>query len=290
MRQTINQIYTELITEKETFTSLSGLTSPTVPDTSQLMLTELQSNSKVAVWRLMYWVVAVVSFTLQSLMDVFKTEVSTIAQNAVTGTLRWYVVIAKAFQNGYDLTWTDKLKWEYTDTTSVAAVASKIVTQASATESNSELILKCAKGAIGSLEPLSTAELASFTSYIDDIKFAGTVTTVINETGQTLDYSMTVTYDPLVLTSDGILIRDGASVPVTSAVIEYIQTIPFDSEFSVMSMVDAAQAAEGVKNVVCSAASIVFPNVNILTATSTQTYTPRSGYMVPGTATITYTT
>ena len=289
MAQTIKEIYDDLITEKETFTSLSGLTSPTVPDTSQLMLTELETNSKVAVWRLMYWVVAVSSFALQSLMDIFKSEVETIALNAVTGTLRWYVVMSKAFQNGYDLTWTDNLKWEYTDTSTADAVAAKIVTQASANETNSELIIKCAKGESGSLEPLSTAELASFTSYIDDIKFAGTVTTIINEAALELDFSLTVTYDPLVLSSAGLLIRDGVTYPVTVASEAYLQGIPFNSEFKVMSFIDAIQVAEGVENVVISACDIVSPATNLLTI-ATQTYTPRSGYMTEGTSTITYTT
>jgi len=280
MARTIQVIYDAIITEKETFSSLDTLVPN--PDTSQTFLSDLNSTSKVAIWRLLCWLMAVAIWTHEKLFDQHTAEVEERAQELIPGTLRWYTDQSKLFQNGYDLTW-DGDKYIYEDTTSTDAVAAQIVTQASATEVSGQVIIKVAKGDVGSLSALSAGEKVSFDSYVDQIKFAGTNTDIISETADILRVGYTITYDPLVLDSSGVLIADGVTLPVEVAIEGYIQALPFDNDFSVMNLTDAIQEASGVLNAVCTAANatygaIPFPGEDIL-ADPEQKYSPRAGYL-----------
>ena len=88
MARTIKQIYDAMITEKETFSSLNTLVPN--PDTAQTFLSDLTTSSKVAIWRLMFWVVAVAIWSHEQIFDQHKAELIEIGNNLITGTKRWY--------------------------------------------------------------------------------------------------------------------------------------------------------------------------------------------------------
>lgn len=287
MSRTLKEIYDEIITEKQTFSSLDTLLPN--PDTAQTFLNDLTTSSKVAVWRLMFWVVAFVIWGHEQIFEAHTTEINAIAEAMIPGVLKWYVEEAKKFQNGYELEWIDS-KYQYADTTSVDAVASKIVTQAAAVESAGDIIIKVAKGTIGSFSVLSTAELVSFQQYIEKIKFAGTVTTLINESADDLKLAYTIYYDPLVIELDSStpqrakLISDGTYV-VEEAITNHIQGLPFNSKLKIVELTDAIQNAEGVLNVVANEVQARYgavPYADITTETD-QSYLARAGYLAMAT-------
>jgi hypothetical protein len=291
MSRTIQEIYDEIIDEKESFSSLDDLVPN--PDSSQTFLSDLTSTSKVAVWRLISWVIAFAIWTHEQLFDVFVAEVEEKAKDQITGTARWYSVVSKEWQYGYDLEWDETTrKYIYSDTTSTEAVASRLVTQASATEVANLLKIKVAQGAVGSLSKLSTTEKDSFDAYIAQIKFAGTATSIISDNPDTLETDYTIVYDPLVLDANGVLISDGTTKPVEVAITNYIQGLPFDGILKVIDLTDAVQEAEGVTNAVCTKAEATSGagTVDIL-AVSTQKYEPVAGYLeLDAASTFTYTT
>ena len=203
----------------------------------------------------------------------------------IPGVVLWYAEISKDFQNGYDLEWTDG-KYQYSDTTSPEAVARQIVTQSAVVESAGDVIIKVAKGTVGSFSALSAAELISFAEYIDKIKFAGTVTTLISDVADDLRLAHTVYYDPLLIELDSStpqrakLISDGTYV-VEEAITNHIQGLPFNSKLRVIEEIDAIQDAEGVLNVV---ANEVQARYGILTHTDVmaetdQSYLAHAGYL-----------
>lgn len=278
MSRTINTIYNEIITEKETFTSLDGLEP--VPDEAQTLLANLTTASKVAVWRLIFYVVAFAIWIHESLFDSFKYEVEVRVLEIISGVLRWYVSQCKAFQFGDDLIWTGE-KYEYADIISSDAIAKQIVTHAAANETNGTIVIKIAKTTSGVLAKLSVAEKAAFAAYVDKIKFAGTITQIISEDNDLLWIGATIYYDPLVLDSSGTLLSDGTTKPVEVAISGYIQGLPFDGIFTVAELVDAIQLAEGVVNIVvtiCKGKYTGIAYIDILNVTS-QTYSARAGYM-----------
>lgn len=282
MSRSIETIFNEIIVEKETFSSLDGLESPIVPDTAQDMLTELTTASKVAIWRLLFWVIAVAIFVHEKLFDVFKSDVETRALEIVPATTRFYVIESLKFQLGDELVF-DGEKFIYLDTTSVTALAKQIIEQASARDINQVVTIKIAKDdGSGGLEKLTGTEKTAFEAYLNQIKIAGTKTIVISDDPDTLKVAYTIQFDPLVMKGvDGSLIEDG-TFPVQEAIDAYIEGLPFDSTFKVMDLTDAIQAARGVVNAVADVVEAKFGTLdfsNILTVT-TETYLPNAGYLV----------
>jgi len=281
MSRSIQEIYSEIIVEKETFDSLDGLEPPVIPDPSQTFLTELTSSSKVAIWNLMFWIVAVAIFIHESLFDVFKADVETRALEIIPATTRFYVIEALKFQLGDELVFTDGT-FKFEDSTSAAALAKQIVAQASARDINEVVTLKIAKDdGSGGLEKLTTTEKTAFEAYLNKIKIAGTKTIVISDDPDLLKVAYTIEFDPLVMKDTGLLIEDGSS-PVQEAIDAYIEGLEFDSIFRVMELTDSIQLARGVVNAVADVVEAKFALLDftdILTV-PTEIYLPNAGYLV----------
>lgn len=277
MSRTIEQIFDEIITEKETFSSLDGLEPK--PDSSQILLADLTSTSKVAIWRLKFRVMAFAIFVHEQLFDQHVIEVEDRAKEITPGVTRWYVSEAKKFQNGFELEFINDI-FVYEDTTSAAAIASQIIEQASARDLNQIVTLKVAKDdGLGGLEKLTTPEKTAFEAYVDQFKIAGTKTTVISDDPDILKLAYTIEFDPLVMLANGTLIEDGSS-PVQEAIDGYIEGLPFDSTFRVQDLTDAIQLARGVINAIADVVEAKFALLNFedVLATITQTNLPNAGY------------
>lgn len=281
MSRSIKEIFDEIIVEKETFSSLDGLEPPVIPDPSQTFLTELTSTSKVAIWQLKFWIQAVAIFIHEGLFDVFKSDVETRALEIIPATTRFYVIEALKFQLGDELVFTDGT-FKFADSTSAAALAKQIVTQASARDINEVVTLKIAKDdGSGGLEKLSTTEKTAFEAYLNKIKIAGIKTIVISDDPDLLKVAYTIEFDPLVMKEDGTLIEDGSS-PVQEAIDAYIEGLPFDSTFRVQDLTDAIQLARGVVNTVADVVEAKFALLDFedILAVTTEIYLPNAGYLV----------
>ena len=273
MARTISEIYTVLITEKETHSNLDALVPN--PDTVQTFLDDLTTTSKVAIWRLLLWVVAVGMWSHEQVFDLHKAEVEETAADAVTGTVRWYIDQAERFQYGDELTWNSTtLKFEYSST----STGDTVVQKAAAIEVGSQVRIKVAKddGADG-LEPLTAPQETAFTTYINRIKFAGTNISITNNPPDSLKLALTINYDPLILDSSGVLISDGVTTPVDDAISDYISNLPFNGILNLTALVDALQAAEGVVDPVLSTVETTASG-GVYTS-SGQNYTADAGYL-----------
>jgi len=289
MSRSVSQIFDEMITEKETFSSLDTLVPN--PDTAQTFLDDLTSSSKVAIWRLQLWVMAFGIFVHEQLFDQHVISIQNAAKEVTPGVLLWYAAEAKKFQNGDSLVFnTTTSKFEYTDSTSAAALAKQIITVASARDISQVVTLKVAKTVATVVQALTAAEKASFGVYLDEIKIAGTKTLVISDPPDSLKIAYTIEYDPQILTSQGVLIEDGVTLPIQVAIDTYIEVqdpddpttgLPFDSTFRVQDLTAAIQGATGVVNVVADvieARTIATSYVDILIV-QTEDYLANSGYL-----------
>ena len=282
MARTINAIYDEIITEKETFSSLDGLTTPVVPEDAQTMLTELTSASKVAMGRLKFWVVAFAIWAHEKLFDSFVADVEKRALEIIPGTTRFYIIETLKFQNGDDLVFnTITSRYEYADSTSSTALAKQIIKQASAIDVNKIVTIKVAQDdGSGGLEKLKVPAKAAFDSYIDDIQIAGVKVDKISDDPDLVKIAYTIEFDPQVMKNDGSLIEDG-SFSVQKAIDGYIQGLPFNSMFRVQELTDAIQVARGVINAIADvieAKSGVLNFTDILSI-QTEVYLPVAGYL-----------
>lgn len=210
-------------------------------------LAELNSTSKVAVWRLWIYITAFVIHTLERIFDQHKKEVAEALSEQKPHTPRWYRNMALAFQYGFDLI-PDTDKFNNTGKTEDEIENSKIVKYSAVTESETEsrLIVKIATEQGGELQPISTGQKASFDAYMQEIRDAGVKITTINYLPDILKLQMEIYRDPLVLDENGMSILTGEK-PVEKAIKEYLKQLPFNGELVLAHLVDALQKVEGVR-------------------------------------------
>jgi len=277
MSSTINEIQQVIIDEKETASELNGLLP--APDTSETFLEDIQSPSKVALWRTFIRVIATVIKFHEDLFDAFKAFVEGRAVDIIPLTDRRLAILAKRFQFGDELTFDSEGQFSYADTTSTDAIAKQIITQASVKSANRVVTYKVAKASGASLIALTSPEKTSFTTYVDDTASSGTKFVIITDAADFIKAAYTIQYDPLVLKSDGSLIED-SSFPVQEAIDAYIKGLPFDGQFSVKELTDAIQGARGVVNPVVDVmeARDATAGYTKILDINTQTYPPFSGH------------
>jgi len=263
MARTIAEIQADMITAKESEAGLSGLTSTSI----------------VSIWRLIFYVCAVAIRVIEDLFDVLEDNVEARRLEIPVGVKRWYASESLVYQFGDTLEFADgRLDYAIIDDT-------KYVVDLSAVDIvNGVTVIKVAKVTAGVAGPLSATELAGFTQYWIEKRFAGTTISIISQDADLLKAYYTVTRDSQVLASDGSLLTDPASFPVEDAINSFLQTFQaenFDGTLQVMSLTDAIQGAVGVTNVVATAIeakpynSATYQNVLSI---SQQKYVATAGY------------
>ncbi len=240
-------------------------------------LSSLSSTSQTAVWRLWTYVQAVGIQVHETLFDAHKAEVLAIIATQKPHTLQWYVTMAKAFQYG------DTLPPD-TDTYNPVRAAGDpafVVSFADAVELTNLVRVKAAAGTVGSLTALSGPELTALTSYMGRVKDAGVRLQVTSGNADNLQLKLAVYYDPLVLDATGARLDGTEATPVTDAINQFLDNLPFNGRFIFNQMMDAVLAVDGVKNAkatVCQANYAATPYVDILAASPSE-YIPDAGYL-----------
>lgn len=210
-------------------------------------LNELNSTSKVAIWRLWVYIIAVAIWSLEKLFDLHRADIDKRLAELKPHTARWYRSKALAFQYGFDLL-PDSDKFNNQGHTEEAIEASKIVKYSAVIESKNEgrLIVKIAGEQSDTLQPITDAQKQAFEAYLQEIKDAGVRLSVVNYQPDVLHLQMKIVYDPLVLDSNGQSIIH-ATKPVEEAIKSYLKRLPFNGELVLAHLIDALQQAEGVK-------------------------------------------
>lgn len=253
MARTIDTIYNELLAAKADESSLD----------------ELTSTSNAAIWRLVLYVVAFAMNMQEQLRDVFKSEVesSLLVKN---GNLKWYQAEILNWQFGDGLVWNGN-GFEYSEIDETARLASQVSVTEIVEGSFPVLLVKAAKGEVGSLEALSESELSSLTTYVEQIKIAGTKVRVSSNDADLLKIYFDIYYDPLYDVSD---VRANVEATITN----YIQTLPFDSNLYLSKLTDEIQKVEGVNDVHFTSAAATFGAVPY--TSFDRVYSSNAGYMI----------
>ena len=210
-------------------------------------LNELNSTSKVAIWRLWVYIISVAIWSLEKLFDQHRADIDKRLAELKPHTARWYRSKALAFQYGFDLL-PDSDKFNNVGHTEEQIEASKIVKYSAVIESKNEgrLIVKIAGEQGEQLQPITDAQKQAFEAYLQEIKDAGVRLSVVNYQPDILHLQMKIVYDPLVLDSNGQSIIH-ATKPVEETIKSYLKRLPFNGELVLAHLIDALQQAEGVK-------------------------------------------
>jgi hypothetical protein len=236
MARSVDTIYNLMLTEKTKYASLEKLNNP----------------SLVAIWSTIFYIVAIAINLHEQLWDFFKSDLELTARDLPTGTKYFYGQKSKEFQNGYTLQYNSDLgRLEY----SAIDEEARIIQVVSSEVEDRNLILKVAKsdGADG-IEKLSSAELDSFKSYINDIKFVGTPVLCRSDDADDIKFEFNIKVDKNVIKLTGESVSETGVYPIKNKIQEYLITFQnenYDSLFVLTNIIDAIQSVDGVYNVVC---------------------------------------
>lgn len=265
MSRTINEIYKDIIAEKDSLDSLEDLGYSA--DDTELLLQDLNSSSKVAIWRLWAYITAVTIFFHEKLWDLFKAELEE-KLKAIPGTDTWLANECRKFQNGDTLIFNNDGTYGY----SSLKPDDQIIKRVAVTGNFGASVVKVAgqDEEEGPLRELSPEELTAFQGYLGLIQYAGSSVTAVSNTSDKLKFSIEVFHNALVpLTT--------LEVNVQNAINDYLANLEFNGAFRVIKLIDAIQAVVGVLDVSIhsieakAADAVEFTNVS-------RVYEPSSGY------------
>lgn len=218
----------------------------TIKDIQSVINADLQakhptlSNSAVAQWRLLTWVVATAIYTFELILDAFRVEIDAAADKITPGTLRWYVEQCKRFQNGHELKFNEQTAQLYYENDDPTA---RIISVVAATEGIKKLSIKVAKlDSQNKIIPLTADELYNFTGYVDSIKFAGIETMTVSTNADLLKYKVEVYFDPAVPVTT-------VKANILTALDRFRSDIGFNSMLYRQRFVDAIMSVQGVVTV-----------------------------------------
>jgi hypothetical protein len=272
MARSIAEIYDEIVAEKQNMATLTAL-QPSIDD-SQTLLNDLTTTSKVAIWRLWFWCVAFAIYTHESLFDTFSAQIETRSNEIIAGTPLWYQTESLAFQYGDSLTWNGS-QYVY----STINTANQIIKRCAVVDLGYQVRFKIAKlDGNGLPIPLTLAEKNAFISYLNQIKFVGTPTSVVSNNGDDLKLNLDIQYNAQILDLNGFELENPAVNPVLDAINSYIGNLPFNGVYNVMALVDVIQNANGVVDVRLNSSMAKYGALSY--SNTSQNYTPDAGYLV----------
>lgn len=232
MARTIATIKDEITVDFMANETIAGLYGFTVGDSFD------SAFSKVSIESIIFFIVASSIWTLETLFDAHKTELSDLLDTKKPHRRKWYRDKALAFQYGRSLE-------EDSDTYDEIVDSEMIVKYAAAVEYQGKLYIKVAKGDTDKGQ-LSSDEQTALTSYFADIKDAGVVIEIVNKAADHYSARFNIYYDPMVCAANGLRLDTGADT-VRDTIKDYIQNqIPFNGEYRNSSLIDALQALDGV--------------------------------------------
>lgn len=232
-------IFDGLIAEKETLATLNGLvenSNSALVSPYQRLLANINSQSKVAQWRLLFFVVAVAIWLHEFYWDQFKTEVETRIKFATAGNIPWYSNMVFNYQHDHELVYKDKA-FQYL----VIDDSAKIIKRCSVNETGEQLTIKVATEVDGLPVKLSPAQFNGLSVYVKKQKFAGTRIQLVNENSDELRWMADVYYNPMV---------SGVKENTIAATINYLKNLDFNGAIYTNRFIDSVQAVKGVEDIV----------------------------------------
>ncbi|MPM95997.1 hypothetical protein SDC9_143153 [bioreactor metagenome] len=204
--------------------------------------------SKVSLEAIFTYVFAVSIWALESLMDQHQKDINAaITANAVCS-IPWYHAQALAFQLGHSVEYNpETYRFEYP----VIDEASRIIRYAAVRQLEVQGVTKLRIHASkAGKQALSSAELAAFSAYIRETGAVGIHYDIISQAPSQMSFTLQVTRDAMVIDQDGKRLN-GNGKPVEEAISNYLSDgIIYGSVFNRTKLIDAIQAADGVKDVV----------------------------------------
>ena len=242
MSRNISQIYSEAVATRNNYLQISPLNSG-------------RSESKLSVINVITYVMAVLIYSYEVLLDVFQLQIAQLIAERASGTPAYYAKMAKYFQFNQNTGAMDELVYD-DDTFQIKFKtydeSHKIIAKSAYQNDTAKgLILKVCKNNTNSASSngggiytcLSANELTAFKNYIDEIKFVGVKIYCRSTYGDILSINATIIYDDLYIDANQALQN------VKTTLTDYIKQLDFNGFIYYQSVIDAIQNADHIVSV-----------------------------------------
>ena len=241
MSRSISQIYSEAVATRNDYLQISPLNSG-------------RSESKLSVINVLTYIMSVLIYSYEVLLDVFQVQIAQLISERASGTPAYYAKMAKHFQYNPNTGAMDELVYDddvFQIKFKTYDESHKIIAKSAYQhDSNKGLILKVCKNNTdqtskdgGVYTRLDNSELTAFKNYIDEIKFVGTKIYCRSTLGDILSVNATIIYDDLYIDEEQALQN------VKTALVNYIKELDFDGYVYYQSVIDAIQNADHIISV-----------------------------------------
>lgn len=257
MARTIAEIKTEL--------GNTYINNTEVVQKYQLSTTDLEAGfdalfSKVSVENLLFYAIATAIHIFERILDTFMSEIQTKTEQAFYFNEAWWHQSIMSFQLGDDLKLNQQnFRFDYPAYDVEKRIVKKCaIREKTDTDGIFKVFFYTVKDENNALVPLSVAELNALNAYVNQIKPCGVITRLISGVADTLTFSLTVNYNPLVLNGNGEMLGTSEK-PVENAIYQFIDTLNenyFGGDLNITRLVDAIQQTSGVVDVRINAISI----------------------------------
>lgn len=229
--RTIDEIFQQLLLEKQSLTSLNGLSANGI--TNEDTLIPVLDNGQAPEWVLWLYNMAVQIHLTEVRTLSAVDDIDLIFETKRVATGRWYIEKSLEFQVDDTLIidpFTYQVKYDPIDTDA------QIIGSCTIKTFSNKLFLKVRRI---DTDILSANELVQFTTYINELKIAGTQAIVENFPGDELTLNMTIIYDGTKSLTDVTTLVEGV-------VNDYIVNLEFDSKFITSALIDNLQQLDEV--------------------------------------------
>lgn len=256
MGRSISQIYSEAVFNRNNYLQLTEMDSGI-----------LNRKGKMSILNLFTYVMSVLIYTYETILDVFEINIARLLSQRINGTPEYYAMVSKKYQFNSSTQAPDKLVfdegtlkigYETVDTShqiiKQSAWEYSIIQTTNdndeAVEVRNGIVLKVCKNSSSSedeaavYEPLSAAEMTGFRNFINQIKFLGAKISCVSTFGDILTIAnCTITYNKDYIN------EDQAFESVKSALIKYAKSLDYNGYIYYQAIIDAIQSADNVLDV-----------------------------------------
>lgn len=225
--------------------------------------------SRAGLVSILFYVVAYVIALKERVLDMWKQDITDIADSTRYGTWHWWIKTCKAFQEG-DTTSVIDGKVTYATIDPMKQIVTVATAKPNPIANGTGLTLYVAKGSLGAYQPLDPStdgELEHFQAYIGQVKPLGMPVTVVSGSAAVINLTMTVTYN--ATTPNSSLLDN-----IKDAINNYINNIAFGGTVYRSRIVSAVNAIDGVLD--CQISGWTSGG----TAISGETCEPANGYAI----------
>lgn len=231
--------------------------------------------SKASVESVLFYIFAAAAWVLENLFEEHKQEVETRIDAVLPHRPKWYRDKVLGFMKGKVLI-EDSDQYDTGEMSEDAITSARIVKHAVATENvdSSILTIKVAGESGGKRSRLDDETEKQLAAYITEIKDAGVRINLVNSVPDVFNCEVDVYFDPMLLPED-------VETKCRETIKDHIENLPFNGEYTNMSLVDELQKIEGIRIVELKGATTAANNVSTVTAINARC-TPAAGYFAAG--------